>query len=338
MSYELELNPEPKSKYNNKNAVYEYKIEPNHYTNQPNLRSNAQVNEVNSNINKNKKLALEMYKNDLNTLPINKNSKLYKSKIDSFSKLINVEAKLKLLIMQRSKLLEETNLSNLRRSTNKSKIPLPNSGISSVNNKVPNRKLLFTDLTYTNMKEDIKDMLPVINSKNTRLLYLAEGLVNQMIDKMYNELRINFSKDSTHKNGIIKAKQFYDIITELLQQILLIDGNTKGNNLKVLTDDKEFNIESNKKIVISLLAFSIYVLKRDITIKIYGTLEKPTNFKYIIQKGFFHKIMGLISNSWPKGSNPNWSADLLSLRKDTEKLISSKKIPQSGGRKRCYRK
>jgi hypothetical protein len=322
-----------------KGPVYEYKRQPNNLYPEPNSTKRTGNNlhaHPKSNINKNKKLALEVYKNNLNTLVVNKNSNLYKSKIDSFSKLINLEAKLKLLYMERNTLLKESNLSNLKPSNKKSEILVPNSRISSVNNKVPNRKLLFTDLTYNKMKQDISDMLPVKKNKSINPV-LIEGLVNQMIDKMYGELRLNFSKVNTH-NGLIKAKQFYDIITELLQEILPIDLNTKGNNLKVLTDDKEFNIESNKKIVISLLAFSIYALKRDITIKIDGTLQKPTNFKYIIQKGFFHKIMGLISNSWPKGSNPNWSADLLSLRKDTEKLISSKKIPQSGGGKSRSRK
>ena len=300
-------------------------------------------------INNRKKVTLlNAYKKKLkNNYNLKENSNLYKEKVSSFSKLINLDAKIQLLIKERNNLLNKTSLpTNYQLNLNNN---IKNSKVSSI---VPVPK--FTNFDNSIMKEKIIDMLPVTKSNNHNP-NLVHALVTQMIDKMTSEIKNN----SSNKNKLkVTIKDFYNIITELLEKILpteevkknvsikknsllqkFFPTPTRKNDLSVLTDNDKYYTESNKAVVISLLRFSLYVLKRDITIKRYYSSDEPPKYKYkyIIQKGSFGDIMGLISDIWPKNGKPNWQADLLDLRKDTEKLISSKKL-QEGGRIRRYRK
>jgi hypothetical protein len=301
--------------------------------------------------NNRKKVTLNAYKKKLkNNYNLKENNNLYKEKVNSFSKLINLDAKIQLLINERNNLLNKTSLSSLTEIYQpKLNNNIKNSKVSSI---VPVPK--FTNFDNSIMKEKIIDMLPVTKSNNHNPR-LVPALVTEMIDKMTSEIK----NKSSNKNKLkVPIKDFYNIITELLEKILpteevknvgikknsllqkFFPTPTRRNNLSVLTNNEEYFTESNKDVVISLLRFSLYVLKRDITIKRYYSSDEPHKYKYkyIIQKGSFGDIMGLISDNWPKkNGKPNWQADLLDLRKDTEKLISSKKL-QEGGRIRRYRK
>ena len=151
-----------------------------------------------------------------------------------------------------------------------------NCGATSVTSEGSGSK--FTDYSYDEMKTQIISMLPLSKTNDPALVI---GLVKQMIEKMRNDLKENSNK----------SQNFYNIITELLQKILPLDNNTNGNNLNVLTNSTNYQIEANKSIVANLLAFSLFPLQRDITIKINGTMQSPTSYKYIIGKGFLYSIL-----------------------------------------------
>jgi hypothetical protein len=199
---------------------------------------------------------IEHYKKILNTLELNKNSNIYKNKVNAYKKYLNLEAE-KYLLNERSKLLKNS-YSNLLQTPDVSTLYMTREmlkKLKDLNEKIRSNEIYKGYLMLKNQNPRLKSVINIIKKTHTHKVKIIGIVYSKTEDKYYhvyivlNEnnkidiYKINFYNDFNMSNKIYSDIELTSNVSNMSNMNNVILSNGEKVKVLIVSPKKYFLVE-----------------------------------------------------------------------------------------------